>query len=85
MITKIVKIGNSRGIRIPKSIIEQINIDSEVELEVKNDSIIIRPISKKRVNWDKSFKLMSIKKEDALLDEDYLNEQNNWNNRGHVK
>jgi len=40
MKTKVIKIGNSRGIRIPKSIIEQSGLNDEVELEVRNDQII---------------------------------------------
>ncbi|MCH7772461.1 MAG: AbrB/MazE/SpoVT family DNA-binding domain-containing protein, partial [Bacteroidetes bacterium] len=57
MRTKVIKIGNSRGIRIPKSFIEQSGLDDEVELEIRNDQIIIRSIStKKRENWDILFK-----------------------------
>lgn len=50
MKTKIVKIGNSRGIRIPKSIIHESGLKSEVELEVGNSQIIIKPISANRVS-----------------------------------
>jgi len=78
MITKVIKIGNSRGIRIPKSIIEQSSIDSEVELEVKNNTIIIKPIYNRRDNWDKAFKKMSANKNDILLDEEYLEKQSTW-------
>ncbi len=46
MRAKVIKIGNSRGIRIPKSIIEQSGLNDEVELEVRNDQIIIKSISK---------------------------------------
>ena len=80
MITKVIKIGNSRGIRIPKSIIEQSNIENEVELEVKNGNIIIKSVHKKRDNWDKAFNLMSANKDDILLDEEYLDKQSTWDN-----
>lgn len=80
MITKIIKIGNSRGIRIPKSIIEQTRLKNEVELEVKNSSIIIKSVQNKRKNWDNAFKLMSVNKDDILLDSEYLDKQNSWDN-----
>ncbi len=80
MITKVIKIGNSRGIRIPKHIIEQKGLNDEVELEVKNDSLVIKPVKKTRANWDLSFKLMSENKDDILLDEESLLYQNSWNN-----
>ena len=82
MITKTIKIGNSRGVRIPKSITEQCSIDNEVELEVKNNRIIIKPTSNKRVDWDKAFKLMHENKDDILLDEEYLRKQSTWDNEG---
>lgn len=80
MITKVIKIGNSRGIRIPKCIIEQKGLEDEVELEVKKDSIIIKPVKKTKANWDLSFKLMSENKDDILLDEESLLHQNTWDN-----
>ena len=80
MITKVIKIGNSRGIRIPKHIIEQKGLNDEVELEVKNDSIIIKPVKKIRANWDLSFGLMSEKEDDILLDEESILQQNSWDN-----
>ncbi len=80
MITKVIKIGNSRGIRIPKYIIEQKGLNDEVELEVKNDSLVIKPVKKTRANWDLSFKLMSENKDDILLDEESLLHQNSWDN-----
>jgi antitoxin MazE len=41
---KVIKIGNSRGIRLPKVILHQIGITDEVDLEVERDRIILRPI-----------------------------------------
>lgn len=81
MITKVVKIGNSRGIRIPKSIIEQSGIKNEVELEVKNDKIIIKALSEKRKNWSLAFKKMSKNNDDLLLDENTLTNQSSWDNK----
>jgi len=80
MITKIVKIGNSRGIRIPKSFIEQSGIKNEVELEVKDDRIIIKSLSGVRKNWDLAFQKMSGNRDDILLDQDSLSNQSSWDN-----
>ena len=81
MKTNVIKIGNSRGIRIPKSIIEQSGLNDEVELEVRNNQIIIKSISKtKRENWDLLFKKMAQNKDDMLLDADTLAGQTIWDN-----
>ena len=55
MRARVIKIGNSQGIRIPKPILEQTGIMEDVELEVKKNQIIIRPISNPRVGWDLAF------------------------------
>lgn len=78
MITKVVKIGNSRGIRIPKSIIDQSGIKNEVELVVKDDKIIIKSISEVRRNWDLAYQRMSSNNDDVLLDQESFDKQNLW-------
>lgn len=78
MKAKIVKIGNSRGIRIPKSLIEESGLKSEVELEVNNDTIIIKPLSKNRESWDAAFQKMAKNKDDILLDSEILTSQSKW-------
>jgi len=66
---RVVKIGNSQGIRIPKPILEQTGIMEDVELEVEKNQIIIRPISNPRVGWDFAFKTMAEKVDDVLIHE----------------
>jgi antitoxin MazE len=78
MKTKIVKIGNSRGIRIPKTLIEESGISGDVELEVEDDMIIIKPISKSRESWDAAFERMSKNSDDILLDAEELLDQTKW-------
>lgn len=78
MKTKIVKIGNSRGIRIPKSIIDQSGIKEEVELEAGNEQIIIKSVSKNRKGWDEAFQKMAQNKDDILLDAESLQKQTVW-------
>ena len=76
----IISIGNSKGIRIPKSVLDQCKFNKEADLEVENNKIVIKPIRKKaREGWDKAFQLMHERKEDALLLEDSLDiEMKNW-------
>ncbi len=78
MKTKIVKIGNSRGIRIPKSFIDESGIKSEVELEVDGDKLVIKSITKNRENWDSAFQKMTKNNDDVLLDSDELTNQTKW-------
>ena len=78
MKAKIVKIGNSRGIRIPKSLIEDSGISGEVELEVDDDTIIIKPVSKNRESWDAAFQKMAENTDDVLLDAEILVDQTKW-------
>ena len=59
MRARVIKIGNSQGVRIPKPILEQTGIMEDVELEVEKNQIIIRPISNPRVSWDLAFKTMA--------------------------
>lgn len=72
MHAEIIKIGNSRGLRIPKAFLEQCKIKSTVNLTVKNHSLIITTYENIREGWEESFKTMAKKKDDQLLDEDYI-------------
>jgi antitoxin MazE len=67
MRTRVIKIGNSQGLRIPKPILEQTGIMDDVELEVEKNQIIIRPVKNARAGWDKAFKIMGEKGDDKLL------------------
>ncbi len=78
MKTQIVKIGNSQGIRIPKIILEQSQLDSDVELIPEHEQIIIRSLKKKRSNWNETFKAMANLNDDKLLDESKLKDQSSW-------
>ncbi len=76
MKVKIVKIGNSKGIRIPKVLLRQTGIDDEVNLEVKDDQIILRPLKESiRKGWDNSFRKMADEGDDKLIDEEFLSDQ----------
>jgi len=70
--TRIIKIGNSQGIRIPKLLLEQSNLGEEVELELEEDQIVIRPVRPVRHGWGEAFKAMHESGEDDLLDSETL-------------
>jgi len=80
MKTKIIKIGNSRGIRLPKAILKQIGIEEEVDLQVDRDRIILRPIRSKRSGWRKAFRKMALNADDRLLDGEDTLFQSSWDN-----
>ncbi len=66
---QLIKIGNSPGIRIPKPLIQQCDLQDEVEIDVIDQKIIISSPEVPRSNWDQKFKEMSQNKNDILLDE----------------
>jgi antitoxin MazE len=70
MRARVIKIGNSHGLRIPKPILEQTGIRDDVEMELGKNQIIIRPVQKARDGWDKAFKKMAEKGDDALVIDD---------------
>jgi antitoxin MazE len=68
MRARIVRIGNSHGIRIPKPILEETGLSGEVELEVGDGQLIVRAARGPRQGWDASFREMSERGDDRLLD-----------------
>lgn len=68
MKARIVQIGNSQGIRIPKLLIEQTGLRGEVEISVQDDSLLIKPAKKPRDGWAAAFQEMARRGDDALLD-----------------
>ena len=66
--TRIVKLGNSQGIRIPKLIVDQFNLGEEIELLSKDGQLIIRPAAHPRAKWAAQFAAMSERGDDALVD-----------------
>jgi antitoxin MazE len=66
---KIIKIGNSRGIRIPRVLLEQAGLVDEVELIVQENQLIIQPARIARQDWGEQFARMAERGDDRLLDE----------------
>jgi len=65
---RIIKIGNSQGIRIPKLLLDQVELGEEVELEVQGGKLVIRPSRGPRHGWDDQFAKMAEERDDQLLD-----------------
>jgi antitoxin MazE len=72
----IVKIGNSKGLRLSKYLIEKYNISETVEMILEEEQIIIRPVIKPRKGWDEAFKKMNTNGDDRLLIDDVFNDEN---------
>ena len=70
MRARVIKIGNSQGLRIPKPILEQTGIMDDVEIEVEKNQIIIRPVKNVRDGWDDAFKIMGKKGDDEPIIDD---------------
>lgn len=68
-ISKVIKIGNSQGIRIPKPLIEQCNLYAEVELAVQDGCLTVRPASRPREGWEDACREMAECGDDQLLDD----------------
>ena len=68
--TRIVRIGNSQGVRIPKPLLEQAGIEDRVELEVQDGQISIRPARHVRAGWEERFASMATSGDDRLVDGD---------------
>lgn len=78
MKTKLIRIGNSKGVRIPKPLIEQSGLSEEIELTVKDNEIVLRSADSPRKDWDQAFRKMAEQGDDQLLDGDLTNAVNDW-------
>ncbi len=68
MIVSVISIGNSKGIRLPKTLLNQLQISDKLDLEVEDQKIILKPVpNNPRAGWNSAFKDMHEKNEDQLL------------------
>lgn len=68
MKAQIIQIGNSQGIRIPKTLLEETGVAGEIELEAHVDGILIRNINKPRSDWHAKFTQTAETDDDQVLD-----------------
>jgi antitoxin MazE len=76
MEVSIIKIGNSKGLRLTKAILEKYNITDKIELILEKGQIILRPISEPRKGWNKAFQKMHENGDDQLLMDDVFEDEN---------
>ena len=72
----IIQIGNSKGFRLSKTVIEKYNIKDKVELILEKGYLILKPISQPRKGWEAAFKEMNEHGDDQLLFEDVFENEN---------
>ena len=77
----VVQIGNSKGIRLSKTLLEKYDIKDTVELILEKGYIIIKPKTTPRKNWEKAFKDMHDKGDDKPLMSDVFEDESfeKWN------
>ncbi len=68
MRTRLVRIGNSRGVRLPRAIIEQAGLTDDIELGVRDGAVVIARVSSARSGWADAARQMRERNEDQLLD-----------------
>jgi antitoxin MazE len=80
MLVPIVPIGNSKGIRLPKAILEQLQISDKLDLEIEGQRIILKPINRSvREGWVEAFEKMHERNEDTILmPEERMDETLEW-------
>lgn len=68
--TRLIKIGISQGVRIPKILLEQVGFRDEVEIAVEDDRLVLRALSSRRHGWEAQFERMAANGDARLLDGD---------------
>jgi len=76
MEVSVIKIGNSKGIRLSKTLLDKYNIQDTVEIILEKGQIVIKPLSRPRKGWEKAFKKMSENGDDRLLINDVFGDEN---------
>ncbi len=71
----VIKIGNSKGIRLSKSLLERYNIRDRVEIILEKGRIILKPVGGVRVDWDAAFRDVSSKGGDSLSMPDVFDDE----------
>ena len=68
MLVSVIPIGNSRGIRLPKAILEQLKIEDTLEMEVDDKRLILKPVNRTpRDGWEAALKSMNKNSDDGLI------------------
>ena len=77
MKASVIKIGNSKGLRLNRMVLEKYHIKNEVEMILQDDCIILKPIVEEpRKGWEKAFKTMHENGDDKLFIDDVFDDEN---------
>jgi antitoxin MazE len=68
MLVSLVRIGNSKGVRLPQSVIETCGLGDRIDLRVEDGRVVLSAAAGSREGWDKAFKAMAAAGDDRLLD-----------------
>lgn len=68
MKAQIIRIGNSRGVRLPKAVIEQAGLTEEVDLEVRGSTVVIAATGRVRAGWADAARALAATGGGSLLD-----------------
>ncbi len=72
----IIQIGNSKGLRLSKTLLEKYNFKDKVELILEKGYLILKPVPSPRKGWEESFKKMNAEGDDQLLFDDVFEDEN---------
>ena len=72
----VINIGNSKGIRLSKKILDKYNITDKVELTLKKNQIVLKPVDQPRKGWPEAFEKMHENGDDQLLVDDVFEDEN---------
>jgi antitoxin MazE len=73
---QLIQIGNSKGFRLPKKIIDQYQIQDEMELILNEQDLTLKPLKKIREGWNEAFQQMHANGDDQLLIDDVFADEN---------
>jgi antitoxin MazE len=76
METDVIKIGNSKGIRLSKTILDKYNIKDKLEVILESGHIILKPIDAPRKDWNQQFEKMHQQGDDKMLMHDVFHDEN---------
>lgn len=77
----VINIGNSKGIRLPKFVLDKYKIQDSVELTLESGQIVLKPIHQARKDWEQSFRMMAENNDDKLIIDDVFSDEDfeEWN------
>lgn len=85
MKSKLVAIGNSKGVRLPKALLQAVGLEDAIELTVEDGKLVITPLRRRRrprEGWREAIAADIEKNGVPEVDDDWLNMSNDWDAKG---